>query len=342
MDSNISTLADLLDTAGTQWRVYDIGRRITKINKETFSKIENAQIPYPTPLQKHALIAILFWDKKETDEPYIWFLKLPLDEESKLVQASRDHFASMVLEALGTQLTGEQDGQQLNNNPYVFTPNANKRAAFNALMKVETNKPASIYYEPAQLYFSGKLGFTDWKSLSLQGIADFAFRLDKTENVTSLINSFADLPTEVCSPLASMLENVEISTKLTEKLIELAHTAIKNKNVPTLVNYLRCLSHTKAQTLLNDLIDTILNSELSTNLDIILTITGRTWQSLNEPKRLHLFMDAVAHIEDYPELFSGIFADLVAIPTLRPQLLALLRVENRSNALAHAIGKLFS
>ncbi|PAJ74361.1 hypothetical protein CJF42_10685 [Pseudoalteromonas sp. NBT06-2] len=342
MDSNISTLANLLDAAGTQWRVYDIGRRITKINKETFSKIEDAQIPYPSPLQKHALIAILFWDKKQTEEPYIWFLKLPLDEESKLIQASRDHFASMVLEALGTQITSQQDVQQLNNNPYVFTPNANKRAAFNALMKVETNKPASIYYESTQLYFSGKLGFKDWKSLSLQGIADFSFRLDKTENVTNLINSFAYLPVEVCTPLASMLENIEIPTSLTEKLIELTHNAIKNKDVPALVNYLRCLSHTKAQTLLNDVIDTILSSELACNLDIILTITGRAWASLSELKRLHQFMDTVAYIEDYPELFSGIFADLVAIPTIRPQLLALLRVDNRSDALARAIGKLFS
>ena len=53
-------------------------------------------------------------------------------------------------------------------------------------------------------------------------------------------------------------------------------------------------------------------------------------------------MEAVAQIEDYPELFSGIFTDLVAIPSLRPQLLAILRVENRSDALARAIGKLFS
>ncbi|SFC84828.1 DUF3549 family protein [Pseudoalteromonas denitrificans] len=342
MDNKISTLAQLLDAAGTQWRVFDIGRRITKIDKDSFEKIENAQIPYPAPLQKHALFAILFWDKKATDEPYIWFLKFPLDEESKLVQASRDHFSSMVLEALGTQLTGAQDGKQLNNNPYIFTPNANKRAAFNALMKVETNKPASIYYEQVQLYFTGKLGFTDWQSLSLQGIADFSFRLDKTENTESLLNSLAHIPLEVSTPLSSMLENIAISPTLTEKLLKLAKLSIENSDITSLVNYLRCLSNTKAQGLLDELIDNILQTDLAYELDIILTITGRTWLSLSDPKRLHMFMDKVATTDKHPDLFSGIFADLVAIPIIRPHLLGLLREQNRSKALSTAIGKLFS
>jgi hypothetical protein len=53
-------------------------------------------------------------------------------------------------------------------------------------------------------------------------------------------------------------------------------------------------------------------------------------------------MDNCAHHEKIAELFPSIFADLVAIPTIRPHLLELLRKENRNETLARAIGRLFS
>ena len=42
-----------------------------------------------------------------------------------------------------------------------------------------------------------------------------------------------------------------------------------------------------------------------------------------------------------PDVFVGIFSDLVAIPSLRPFVLAMVRMENRSNELSIAIGQLF-
>ena len=41
------------------------------------------------------------------------------------------------------------------------------------------------------------------------------------------------------------------------------------------------------------------------------------------------------------DIFSGIFADLVAIPSLRPHMLAMIRMQDRSEQLSRAIGKLF-
>lgn len=97
MSDQIATLGQLLDGAGTQWRAFDIGRHITKLDKQQFLAIEQAQVPYPYPLAGHAWLAIQFWDAKASKEPYVWFLKFPLDEQSKLVSASRDHFADMVI-----------------------------------------------------------------------------------------------------------------------------------------------------------------------------------------------------------------------------------------------------
>ena len=343
MDKNIATLAQLLDAAGTQWRVYDIGRRIAKIDKTTFSKIENAETPYPFPLQQHAFLAIQFWDPKASKEPYIWFLKLPLDEQSKLIQASRNHFASMVIEALGTQLTGDdQQAGQLNNNPYVFTPNANKRAAFNALMKVELNQPASIYYEHVQLYFSGQIGFDDWQSLAVQGLADFVMRLDKDQNESHLIAALPCIPEEVLAPISALLEHVAISTVLAESILQRGKQALKNENMPLTIHYLRALSFAPASGLTTQLLDHVLASPLGQQTDLQLTIAGRCWQHLQQPDRLHLYLDLVAKNNAEPRLFESIFADLVAISTLRPHVLALLRIENRSEELARAIGRLFN
>ena len=342
MSEQIATLGQLLDNAGTQWRAFDIGRHITKLDKKQFLAIEQAQVPYPYPLAGHAWLAIQFWDVKASKEPYVWFLKFPVDEQSMLVSASRDHFADMVIQALGTEITGEQADGKLDNNPYVFTPNANKLAAFNAQIKVLLKQPASQYYEHAQLYFSGKIGFDNWQSVALQGIADFALRLDSDTNLGNLKKAWPHLPVEVLQPLSAMLEHVEIPTSISELLVDYAQTAIDNKDTIAITSALRAISKGQAQGLCAQLVDNVLSSPVGQDSDVLLTIAGRCFTQLENPERLHIFMDNCAHHQQIEELFPSIFADLVAIPTIRPHLLGLLRKENRSETLARAIGRLFS
>ncbi|MBH0055624.1 DUF3549 family protein [Pseudoalteromonas sp. SWXJZ94C] len=342
MSEQIATLGQLLDNAGTQWRAFDIGRHITKLDKKQFLAIEQAQVPYPYPLAGHAWLAIQFWDVKASKEPYVWFLKFPVDEQSMLVSASRDHFADMVIQALGTEITGEQADGKLDNNPYIFTPNANKLAAFNAQIKVLLKQPASQYYEHAQLYFSGKIGFDNWQSVALQGIADFALRLDSDTNLSNLKKAWSHLPVEVLQPLSAMLEHVEIPTSISELLVDYAQTAIDNKDTIAITSALRAISKGQAQGLCAQLVDNVLSSPVGQDSDVLLTIAGRCFTQLENPERLHIFMDNCAHHQQIEELFPSIFADLVAIPTIRPHLLGLLRKENRSETLARAIGRLFS
>lgn len=338
MQQSISSLAELLDNAGTSWRVYDMGRRIQKIDKATFLQVENNQIPYPFPLQQHAFLAIQFWNSQESHTPYIWFLKMPLDEQSKLILASRNHFASMVLEALGTQLTGDDEAQnKLDNNPYVFTPNANKLAAFNAIIKNELKQSTSAYYEHVELYFSGKLGFDDWQQLGLQGIADFAIRLTD-RNQQNLINALGKLPQPVVQSLAATLEHSTISVSLTEALYVQFEKALKQQNTENIINYLRMMSNTSALGILQRAVAEIMADEHCLNLDLVLTITGRCWHVL-EPHLAVLMEYLATHQEQ--DVFTGIFADLVAIPSLRPHMLAMIRMQNRSEQLSRAIGKLF-
>ncbi|MBQ4831651.1 DUF3549 family protein [Pseudoalteromonas sp. MMG010] len=342
MSEQIATLGQLLDGAGTQWRAFDIGRHITKLDKKQFLAIEQTQIPYPYPLSGHAWLAIQFWDAKASKEPYVWFLKFPVDEQSKLVSATRDHFANMVIEALGSEITGEQADGKLDNNPYVFTPNANKLAAFNAQLKVLLKQPASQHYEHTQLYFTGKIGLECWQHVALQGLADFAMRLEHDNNLAMLNQAWPHLPVEVLTPLSAMLEHVEIPTSLSEQLFNYAQHGIKNNDAIATTAALRAMSKAQAQGLTAQLVDDILRSELALNSDLLLTIAGRCFNQLENPERLHSFMECCAQHKEIDELFVSIFADLVAIPTIRPHLLALLRKENRSEALARSIGRLFS
>ena len=344
MSSNISTLAQLLDAANTQWRVFDIGRRLSKIDKETFAAIESTTTPYPFPLNQHALMAIQFWDKAASAEPYVWFLKFPLDEQSKLIAATRDHFANMVLEAIGTQLTGEQAQQgQLDNNPYVFTPNANKRAAFNARLKVELKQPASAYYEHAQLYLSGKLGFDQWQSVALQGLADYAARLQSDNNSSQLLTAWPQLPAQVRQPLSAQLENTQVPLNLTELLVDSALKAVHAQDQVALIDNLRAMSDSQAQGLVQQCVEQLM-SEHSQCFDEALcqVVAGRLWRTLESKDNLGRFMELCSAVQSEQPLFESVFADLVAIPSLRPQVLALLRSSDRSEQLSRAIGRLFS
>ena len=93
--SNIATLSDLLTLSGSQYQIYDMGRLITKLPNEQFEQVELNQLPYPSPSQGHAFIAIAFWQKK-TAQPFLWLLKLPLDERGLLNQGARNHFIAII------------------------------------------------------------------------------------------------------------------------------------------------------------------------------------------------------------------------------------------------------
>ena len=114
----IHTLTQLLKNSGCQYDIYDLGRRIQKIDNTLFSDVEQGKQPYPFPLQKQAHLAISYWN--EHKQPWIWFLKFKLDERGLLHQGDVGNFLKFVIEAMGTRLNGEiseEQQQKLSNNP---------------------------------------------------------------------------------------------------------------------------------------------------------------------------------------------------------------------------------
>ncbi len=339
----ISSISALLSLSDSQYRIFDIGRRVDKISKEKFAKIEAAELPYPYPIQGHALLAIAFWQKQSTS-PYLWFIKLPLDERGLLNQGARNHFIAIIIEALGDNLSVNPTEQQealLKKNPYHFTPAQYKLAAVNSVVSTSLKQIPSQFYAPAQSYLSGLSGWEAWQSVGVQGLSDFAFRLDEDNNNEILISALSYLPEQVLVPLCSALENVTLAPAAIKELTKryqqetLKEQVINSISIALLRALALSTQHPYSQSFIANLIQNNVLEE-----DVLIIIAGRLWPILNDENLLFSYLEQLIKDSDYA-LFSAIFKDLVAIPLIRPVLLQAIRSPKRSPELAKAIGMLF-
>ncbi len=335
--TTISSISELLSLSNCQYRVYDLGRKIEKLSKDSFNKFEQCQIPHAFPFQGHAQLAIAFWQKNST-QPYLWFVKLPLDERGLLNQGARDHFISIIVEALGTDLAvdpSENQEELLKSNPYIFTPSQYKLAMLNSLLSVELKRQPSKHYQNFVTYLHNK-NWGQWQSVGVQGIADFASRLKLDSNSETLSSSLEHLPFEVLSPLCGALENCELPVAIIEDVLELLES---NDDLSTKQMLIRSLSSSTSHPFVDKYFSQLL-SQAEVQTELIITVAGRCWAALNDQERMMQFLELlVKQPED--DLFPAIFQDLVAIPVARPLLFQCMRAPNRSDKLAKAIGNLF-
>ncbi|WP_394494299.1 DUF3549 family protein [Shewanella sp. ENK2] len=335
--TQLETLSQFLDTANTQFQVYDLGRRVANIDPVLFSQIEALNTPYPYPIQGHAQFAIVFW--REDQPPFIWFLKLPLDERGLLSPAQRSQFIKMILEALGrdpTKALTDEEQERYANHPFSFKPSQEKLALFNALVKKQLSQQASAQFEYAAQYFA-QLDETqaqsdNWQQLGLQGIADVCVRLDKFDHDKHINASFSFAPLEVQAAVCQCLEHVTISNSLAETIFDkLSAADIEHKHI-----YLRALSSQPELT--QKAIKQLVNfQQLDENL--LITIAARSWIALKDDATRKLYLEVLANQPQ--NFFNQVFADIVAIPSLRESLLLDLRSTDRSATLSSAIGGLF-
>jgi hypothetical protein len=361
--ANIDTISQLLQLSGSQYRIYDIGRLVTKVPKELFEKVELNQLPYPTPSQGHAFIAIAFW-QKQSEQPYLWLLKMPLDERGLLNQGARNHFIAIIVEALGSDLTQETTKKQedlLTSNPYLFTPAQYKLASLNSKIKVDLKQVPSEYLAPFLHYISGKAGWNNWQAVGVQGITDFVARIKQDNHSKLLLEAIPNLPNEVLLPLCGALENEVLPVELIDALLVKLKDQLKVQPQIALANntdsseYEQNISHNQqqlSQHLLRALAANITHPHVKDFMalflqqeqispEMLITISGRCWSALANDVLLMQYLEHLVNCEDMP-LFNSIFKDLVAIPIIRPIIFQCMRAQNRSPALAQAIGQLFN
>lgn len=331
--TEITTLTQFLSTANTQFQVYDMGRRVQHIDMLDFQQIEELTTPYPTPILGHAQFAIVFWDASQ--QHYIWFLKLPLDERGLLSPAPRTQFIKMIIEALGrdpTQVLSEEQQQKLANHPFSFKPTSEKLALFNALVKKQLEQKSSLQYEFAYQYLSKQTKPENWQEIGLQGIADICVRADEVDHLALLINSFDYATPEVQVAICQCLEHLVIDEQLADTILKKLIIA-DNELKPY---YLRALASDEVRS--SEGIYHLAKLNLLDTTTLI-TIAARNWMALKDDPTRKIFLEALATQE--PHFFNQMFADIVAIPALRFQLLSDLRNPDRSAVLSAAIGGLF-
>lgn len=340
----ISSIGQLLDQMGVITRVFDLGRHIQELSTTTFARFEAQDIAYPAPYLQHAWLGLLFWDPDTPDIPLLWFIKLPLDEQGKLVPTERDRFLQQLLVALGANIAANKQGGQLaavlENNPYVFTPSPERQAAIHARVNKLLGKAPSDFYAPACAYLRSDL--QQWQTLGLQGLADIAVRW--TEHQAELLRAIPQMPAPALIGLCQCLENESINGALGKvlhhRLLAGLEVTEDERNIALLAALIRGLSQCQALELRQKTLMQVLHSRAALQIEVVAAIATRCSLDLCNLTLALPFLEALCH-QGQP-VFNRVLADLLFCAPLRPHLLEAFRQPQRSERLATAIGGLLN
>lgn len=339
----IDSISEFLLHAGTNFRIFDMARGIYPVSAQEFLDMENGKILPPRPRQQHAWFGILFWHGNSAQQHYIWFVKLPLDEQGKVIAASRNHFLQIVVEALAA--SSEDNGApELPDNPYSFKPSQMQMAQFSVLSRQALGKPETNDKKQALAYLKAP-ALLDWKQVSYQGIVDVASTLDDANLAKVIEDNYHFYPPEVVAPLLQGMENIELTPSLEQFLLAQLNSTMTPDDPTRLdLNLLRALTSQQARLNLQGMTAEIFTQHDALDMSTLSVISGRHYTQLSPALLLQFFEHAAKTDEQglhKGELFTGFFSDLVQIPSLRPHVLGMLRSPARSEQLAKAIGYLF-
>ncbi len=335
--SQINTISEFLLQAGTDYRVFDMARGIRALGSQFFLDIESAAVPAPYPRQQHTWFGVLFFNQKTSHERYIWFVKLPLDEQGLVIDAARQQFLQIVVEALGRSLDKQNNpNNQLPENPFTFAPNQQQLADFNSIGRIVLDMPLSDHLDIVEQYLMDPKRH-DWRAIPLQGIANFTASLQHMKSKHLLLTQFSILAPDMQYALCASLENHQIDEKISSVLVNWYHQDTNDEK--RLHSVLRGLCQSKARVVVNSFISLILSSANGQTSTGLMLIAARHWLCMKEPAILALFVEQLAACED--QTFIGLYSDLVQIPEIRKPMLEVLRWPEKSPQLNQAIGQLF-
>lgn len=342
--NSINSISEFLLHAGTEYHVFDLGRRIEPTDNQTFLEIENGSAYALYPRQQHAWFGIVFWNKNASSQHYIWFIKLPLDEQGLVVAAARNHFLEIIVDALGKSIAEDtENAQQLPDNPYSFVPNQSQLAQFNALVKSTLNHPLSEEAQKVEAYIQAPQ-LVDWQQISMQSVADFIHgfsRHAKRDVLEEAIKANVAIYSDVF--VNTLMETSE-SVCLSDNLLAMYLSKIDDGDDINLAA-LRGASEGSFNPVINGKLIALLKKEKCQRLDILSVIAARHFEQM-EPLLLSTFLEQAAKVDEKEDhqgaLFAGFFSDLVQIPKLRRQVLTLLHSDANSDILSKAFERLFA
>ena len=341
-DSNL-TLTALFQQAGTELKIYDMGRRIQALGSDQFLRIEQMQTPYPSPYLQHAWVALLLLNPENRKQNAVWFLKLPLDEQGFMVGAVRDDLLGRLLSNVEKSHAGVPQEDALKENPFSFKPSDEKMAIFHALAAREAGESASSHYESVQAYLQASDLGDQWQHLALQGLADFVVRLDQADNEASLSEKLDKIPQGLETHILGLLEHAHYTEVLRAKLLELLDAALKDANCEAIrvALLIRALSPSALNPSITSLLGKLLTLPTGENAEVLSALATRCENWLMEPALLHQFLEKLARGEAGQLGFSRILVDLMFLPVHRVLILRSLRQPEVSAELKAATEAMF-
>ncbi|WP_078082884.1 DUF3549 family protein [Microbulbifer mangrovi] len=344
----VSTLSELIASADFNLRWFDVGRRIQPVSKKTAQAFEDGAAPWPHPYLRQAWCGLLLWPVDETagGDPVVWFLRLPLDEQGKLLLPIRDRFLKQLQQALYPEGNGEKDPakhlqQALEGSGLVFTPPEEKRAVFHAKAAKQLKRPASDHYPAAQAYAKDPASFP-WDQLALQGIADLAVRWEEQRD--RLAGSIPRFAAPALIPLCQCLESEAIDHHLAEPLILRAEQALaagapEQNDLNLVTAVIRGVSNSIATGMRQQFLLRVLqSSDAATHGEVLAAIGSRCSEDLLVPELAQLWLENLSASQPQ-QTFNLLLTDLLFLPELRNVLLGVLRNPERKDSVAHAFGE---
>lgn len=342
--ANIETLSDFLNATNVSFRFFDMGRRLSKIDTSTFLAFERNEIPYPFPLLRQAWFAVLIWNPKQQNQQQIWFLKFPLDEQGKLIFAARNDLLKRLGSTLDTQLLQQdEESDPLKDNPFSFTPDQQKMAAFHAQATKLLKQQPSSFYPGVQHYLMPSTDKAHWDKLGLQGIADYCARLDEDNQAALLAKALPFMPAEPIAAFCQQLENTQLPYQLDDALVNLLEGVLSDDPQPSqLAVLVRGISRSSNAKIVHRFISDILQLPNSNDIELLATIGSRCWVVLNDEEICLKYLQRLAENNAGQASFALMLQDLLYLPDMREKIMKGLRNPERGEALSKAVGEFFS
>ena len=326
-----NSIQDFLKQTGSDFLVFDLGRRIQSLPVNLFTEFEQGKTPWPWPLQQQAWLGMMLQQPASSDM-VIWFVRLPLDNRGYLDSNIRNDFLH--------RLQKTEKPADNTENPYGFKPKQEQMAVFHAKAAAQFNQPASRFYTHARDYFAGIAGFDQWSFVGFQGIADMAARLQQDDNEALLAAALPNLPAQPFEALCQCIEHEAIGETLSSALLlKLDQLLAHNETDAGVISY--CLRALSGSSLAHQAVQTVLTHHSASHADVLAAIAGRCWATLSDEKLMLVYLENLAQCTEGQDFFTAIIADLINIPGMQQPIHQSMRNPNRSTVLAKAIGGMF-
>lgn len=350
-----ATLSQLIGDAHYHLRWFDLGRRVQSVGRKAAEDFETGAAPWPHPYLRQAWCGLLLWPQgensddgaEESGEPAVWFLRLPLDEQGKLLLPIRDRFLKQLQQALygAPQDASRADAnrnparllqQALDNSGLIFAPPADKRAVFHAKSARLLNREASEHYPAARAYAKDPASFP-WEQLALQGLADLAVRWK--EEKAQLVKTLPRFAAPALITLCQCLESEAIDHQIAEPLIQRAEQSLASETpeVSLITAVVRGLSHSVASGMRQQFLARVLQSDAGANGELLAAIGSRCCEDLQQPEIATAWLEKLS-VSQPQQTFNLLLTDLLFLPPLRNVLLGVLRNPERPDSVARAFG----